>query len=278
MRRLVLKQYVVDTFTDKVFSGNPAAVCVLDKKLSTPVMLNIAKENNLSETAFALKREEDYELRWFTPGGEINLCGHATLACGFVLMNYYETEQKSITFSTKSGELRVVRHENLYDVSLPAYDLKPVPITEEMIQALGTVPQEAYLGRDLLCVFDNEKDVIELSPDPEKLKKLDGLLLQATALSNQKDYDCVSRSFAPKLNVPEDPVCGSGHCHIIPYWTVRLLRNRITAYQASPRGGILYCRSEGPRVILSGEATLYSSGEIYVPSRISHSAKTDIRK
>lgn len=268
MRSLVLKQYVVDAFTDKVFSGNPAAVCVLEQWLPDHLMMNIAKENNLSETAFTVKRDEDYELRWFTPGGEIDLCGHATLACAFVLMNYYETELHSISFSTKSGELQVVRHQDLYEMSFPAYDLEPVPITAEMIAALGAVPQEAYIGRDLLCVFDSETDVMELSPDLEKLKKLDGLLLQATALCSKKEYDCVSRSFAPKLNVAEDPVCGSGHCHIIPYWTVRLLRNRITAYQASDRGGILYCHSEGARVILAGKAVLYSSGEIYVPSGI----------
>ena len=267
MRNLVLKQYVVDAFTDKVFSGNPAAVCVLEKWISKGLMLDIAQENNLSETAFTVKGEDGYELRWFTPGGEIDLCGHATLACAFVLLNYYETDQTEINFLTKGGTLRVVRHKDLYEMSFPAYDLKPVPITQEMIDALGAVPQEAYMGRDLLCVFDHETDVTELTPDLEKLKKLDGLLLQVTALSCKKEYDCVSRSFAPKLNVAEDPVCGSGHCHIIPYWTVRLLRHKITAYQASARGGILYCRSEGARVILAGRAVLYSSGEIYVPAR-----------
>lgn len=264
MRRLVLKQYIVDTFTDKVFSGNPAAVCLLDKWLPDHLMLDIAKENNLSETAFTVKRDENYELRWFTPGGEIDLCGHATLACAFVIMNYYERSRKNISFSTKSGELHVARHKNFYEMSLPAFDLKPVPVTDEIIQALGAVPQEAYVGRDLLCVFDDERDVIELSPDLEKLKKLDGLLLQITSLCRKKEFDCVSRSFAPKLNIAEDPVCGSGYCHIIPYWTVRLLRNKITAYQASPRGGVLYCRSEGSRVILAGRAVLYSRGEIYL--------------
>lgn len=210
-----MKQYVVDAFTDKVFSGNPAAVCVLDEPISEELMMNITKENNLSETAFAVKKGDTYDLRWFTPGGEIDLCGHATLGTAFVIMEYYEKNLKEIAFDTKSGRLSVIKKGELYEMDFPAYQLEPVKISDEMIEAIGAEPSEAYMGRDLLCIFDDEDTVRNLSPEMEKIKKLPGLLLQVTAKG--EEFDCVSRSFAPKLNVAEDPVCGSGHCHIVPY-------------------------------------------------------------
>lgn len=269
MKRNVLKQYVVDAFTDKVFSGNPAAICILDQWLSDGLMMNITRENNLSETAFAVKNGNGYDLRWFTPGGEIDLCGHATLACAFVLLNYYEQDKNSVIFSTMSGPLTVNRRDDLYEMDFPAYELKQVPVTQEMADAIGAAPKAAYMGRDLLCVLENAATVKNLSPDLEKVKKLDGLLLQVTAQADEKEYDCVSRSFAPKLNVAEDPVCGSGHCHIIPYWAKEFAKefakDNLTAYQASPRGGVLYCRMDGSRVILAGKAALYSQAEIYLP-------------
>lgn len=270
MCKIVLKQYIVDAFTDKVFGGNPAAVCVLEHWLPDDLMQSITRENNLSETAFTVKNGERYALRWFTPGGEIDLCGHATLACAHILLNYYEQGKESIVFSTMSGDLNVRRRDGLYEMDFPAYDLKEVPVTQEMTAAIGAAPKEAYMGRDLLCVFGDASTVKNLAPDPEKLKKLDGLLLQATARAEDTGYDCISRSFAPKLNVIEDPVCGSGHCHIIPYWAKKLSRDSLTAYQASPRGGVLYCRMEGNRVILAGKAALYSQAEIYVPGDSSH--------
>lgn len=235
-----MKQYVVDAFTDKVFSGNPAAVCVLDEPISEELMMNITKENNLSETAFAVKKGDAYDLRWFTPGGEIDLCGHATLGTAFVIMEYYEKNLKEIAFDTKSGRLSVIKKGELYEMDFPAYQLEPVKISAEMIEAIGAEPSEAYMGRDLLCIFDDEDIVRNLSPEMEKIKKLPGLLLQVTAKGEK--FDCVSRSFAPKLNVAEDPVCGSGHCHIVPYWAGMTGKEDIVAYQASERGGILYCR------------------------------------
>lgn len=270
MEKKTLKQYVVDAFTDKVFSGNPAAISILDQWLSDELMMSITKENNLSETVFAVKNGGHYDLRWFTPGGEIDLCGHATLACAFVLLNYYEQENNHIAFSTMSGPLTVSRQADLYEMDFPAYDLKEIPVTQEMIDAIGTAPQAAYMGRDLLCVFENADVVKNLAPDLEKLTALDGLLFQATAEADGKEYDCISRSFAPKLNVAEDPVCGSGHCHIIPYWAKKLSKDSLTAYQASPRGGVLYCRMDGKRVIMAGKAALYSQAEIYVPGAVSH--------
>ncbi|WP_294146772.1 PhzF family phenazine biosynthesis protein [uncultured Clostridium sp.] len=257
-----MKQYVADAFTDQVFHGNPAAICILDAWISEELMMNIAIENNFSETAFAVKEGETYRLRWFTPGGEIDLCGHATLACAFVLFNYYETEAGQITFKTLSGELIVEKRDGLYEMDFPAYELTPVPVTEEMAGAIGAVPSEAYMGRDLLCIFENEEIIRALNPNQEKVKSLDGLLLHATARGT--DADCVSRSFAPKCGVAEDAVCGSGHCHIVPYWAKRLKKERITAVQASKRGGILYCRLDGKRVKLAGKAALYSIAELRV--------------
>lgn len=257
-----MKQYVADAFTDKVFSGNPAAVCVLDEPISEELMMNITKENNLSETAFAVKKGDAYDLRWFTPGGEIDLCGHATLGTAFVIMEYYEKNLKEIAFDTKSGRLSVIKKGELYEMDFPAYQLEPVKISDEMIEAIGAEPSEAYMGRDLLCIFDDEDTVRNLSPEMEKIKKLPGLLLQVTAKG--EEFDCVSRSFAPKLNVAEDPVCGSGHCHIVPYWAGMTGKEDLVAYQASERGGILYCSMDRDRVKLSGNVSLYSIGEIFV--------------
>ncbi len=257
-----MKQYVVDAFTDEVFSGNPAAVCITKEWLSDDLMMNITRENNLSETAFAVKERDRYKLRWFTPGGEIDLCGHATLATAFVIMNYYDTHLEEVAFDTLSGVLTVKKKQDLYEMDFPAYELKPKEVTSAMEDAIGARPVEAYMGRDLLCIFESEDVVRGLSPDMEKLKTLDGLLLQVTAKG--REYDCVSRSFAPKLNVPEDPVCGSGHCHIVPYWAKKEGKDDIIACQASRRGGILYCGIEADRVKLAGKAALYSETELFV--------------
>lgn len=257
-----MKQYVVDAFTDEVFHGNQAAICILDGWLSEELMINITRENNFSETAFAVKENEKYHLRWFTPGGEIDLCGHATLACAYVLFRYYIPNRSDVVFTTLSGDLIVRKNEELLEMEFPAYELQAVDITDEMIDAIGAVPKEAYLGRDLLCVFDDEDTVRSLTPDMDKLLSIDGLLLQVTAPG--RDTDCVSRSFAPKLNVIEDPVCGSGHCHIVPYWSGKLQKENIVAYQASKRGGTLYCRMDGDKVFLAGKAALFSECEIYI--------------
>ncbi|MDU5288788.1 MAG: PhzF family phenazine biosynthesis protein [Clostridium sp.] len=258
-----MKQYVVDAFTDKVFKGNPAAVCILSEWIPDMLMQNIAKENNLSETAFTVKRENIYELRWFTPGGEIDLCGHATLGTAYVLFRFIEKDSGSISFQTKSGQLIVKKVNDLYEMDMPAYPLTEVPVTDEMELAIGFRPSEAWLGRDLVCVMADEQQVLQAMPNEERLKELDGLLLQLTAKGTT--YDCVTRSFAPKLNVLEDPVCGSGHCHVIPLWANKIKKRELIAFQASKRSGVLYCRIENDRVILAGKAILYSKAEIYVP-------------
>lgn len=257
-----MKQYVVDAFTDKVFSGNPAAVCVLDKPLSDELMQKITTENNLSETAFALNDGDGYKLRWFTPGGEIDLCGHATLATAYTIFRFYDKEAQSLSFSTLSGILTVKRNGKLLEMDFPAYKLAPTAVTDEIVDALGVRPAAAFMGRDLLCVMESESDVRTAAPDQEKLLKLDGLLVHLTAKG--QDFDCVSRSFAPKCGVAEDPVCGSGHCHIVPYWAETLKKNSLTAYQASRRGGVLHCRIDGERIVLAGEAALFAESEIHV--------------
>ena len=257
-----MKQYIVDAFTDKVFHGNQAAVCVLDKWLPEELMMDITRENNFSETAFTVREGEKYHLRWFTPGGEIDLCGHATLATAFVLLNFYEKAAQRVVFTTLSGDLIVECKGELFEMEFPAYDLKKVEVTAAMEDALGAAVKEAYLARDLLCVLEDEQTVRELTPDLEKIKQIDGLLVHVTARG--KEEDCVSRSFAPKLSVAEDPVCGSGHCHIIPYWADLLGKDELVAYQASRRGGTLYCRREGDKIFMAGKAALYSIDELFV--------------
>ena len=257
-----MKQYVVDAFTNKVFHGNQAAVCVLDEWLSEDLMMDITRENNFSETAFTVKEGAKWHLRWFTPGGEIDLCGHATLGTAFVLLNYYEKAADKVVFTTLSGDLIVTRKNDMYEMEFPAYDLKPVAVTDDMEKALGVRPTAAFMARDLLCVIDDEDKVRNLTPNLEKIKEIDGLLLHVTARG--KAEDCVSRSFAPKLAVAEDPVCGSGHCHIIPYWADKLGKDELVAYQASKRGGTLYCRREGNKIFMAGKAALYSIDELQI--------------
>ena len=258
-----MKQYIVDAFTEKVFAGNPAAVCIMDEWLPEDVMLDITRENNLSETAFAVKEGDHYHLRWFTPGGEIDLCGHATLATSYVIFRFIEPELEEVHFETLSGRLIVTKKGEIYELDFPAYRLNKVEVTQEMLDAVGVDIVEAYLDRDLLCVLKSEEDVRNFAPDFDKIKNLkDGLLLNITAPGSE--CDCVSRSFAPKLDVNEDPVCGSAHCHIIPYWATRLGKEEIVACQASRRGGTLYCRSKGDRVVLGGKAALFSIAEIFL--------------
>lgn len=257
-----MKCYHVDAFAEKVFEGNPAAVCVLDKYPSDALMQKIAGENNLSETAFAVKEGKGYHLRWFTPGGEIDLCGHATLGTAYVLFRFFEKDADAITFQTMSGALTVLKKGDLLEMDFPAYELKQVPVTPAMEDAFGVKITEAWMGRDLLCVTEDADAVPTLAPDQAKLMELDGLLQHITAKG--KEYDSVSRTFAPKLAVAEDPVCGSGHCHIVPLWAKKLGKEKLVARQASKRGGTLYCEMHGDRLSLAGTAVLYSVAELYV--------------
>ena len=255
---------MVDAFADRVFEGNPAAVCVLERWPDEALMMSITRENNLSETAFAVPEGEGYRLRWFTPGGEIDLCGHATLAAAYVIDQFVQPGVQSIRFQTLSGLLTVTRRGELYEMDFPAYTLKQLEVTDAITEALGARPREVWRARDLLCVFDDPETVMNLKPDLDKVRALKGALMQVTAPGTGTEFDCISRTFAPKMEVPEDPVCGSGHCHIVPYWAAKLGKTELTARQASPRGGTLYCRLEGDRVILAGRAALYSVAELMV--------------
>ena len=249
-----MKQYVVDAFTDKVFAGNPAAVCIMDRWLDESTMQSIAIENNLSETAFAVREGDVYHLRWFTPGGEVELCGHATLATAYVITRFVEPELKTVAFDTLSGRLTVEKQDELLTMDFPAFDLKPVPVTDDMVRALGVRPLEAYFGADMVCVLENEEQVRQVVPDQELIRQMDGVCFHITAPGSA--YDCMTRSFAPKCNVAEDPVCGRAHCHVIPLWAGKMGKTEFTAYQASRRGGVLYCRPNGTRTLISGKAAL----------------------
>ena len=215
-----MKQYLVDAFTGTPFSGNPAAVCVMNGWPSEDFMMKLAMENNLSETAFIVREPQGYRLRWFTPGTEVDLCGHATLASAFVILNAVEPGAGSVRFHTRSGVLTVTRRDSLYTMDFPSYELREIPVTEDMERAFGTRPVRAVLGLDLICVFEREEAVRSMCPDQALLMNLPGRLQNATARGGETD--CVSRSFCPKVAVPEDPVCGSAHCQIGAYWAREL--------------------------------------------------------
>ena len=256
-----MKQYIVDAFTSEPFAGNPAAVCVMERWPAEEAMMKLAMENNLSETAFLVQEKDGYRLRWFTPGTEVELCGHATLAAAYVILNHYEPDSKEVRFNTRSGELTVCRKGKLYEMDFPTYELREIPVSDEMERAFGVRPIKAVLGLDLVCVFESEDAVRNMKPDQKLLLGLEGRIQNATARG--KETDCVSRSFCPKLSIEEDPVCGSAHCQIAAYWAGELKKEEIYAYQASKRGGYLHCRlREGKRITISGEAALVAVSEI----------------
>ena len=259
-----MKQYIVDAFTDTVFHGNPAAVCVTDAWLSDEAMQAIAAENNLAETAFVVKEGERYRIRWFTPMTEEELCGHATLAASFVILSFYEPDADEVRYTSISGDLSVKRKGDLFELDFPTYDLSEIPVTDAMEKAYGARLVHAILGLDLNCVFENEETVRRLSPDYELLKKLPGRIWNATAKG--KEYDCVSRSFTPEITVPEDPVCGSAHCQIADWWAGVLKKPVIRAYQASARGGELICEPLGNgRIAIRGKAVLFAVSDLKLP-------------
>ncbi len=258
-----MQYFVVDAFSEELFTGNPAGVCVLDSPISAELMQQIAAENNLSETAFVREEKDHYKLRWFTPRAEIDLCGHATLGTAFVIRNFVDKNAEQMRFSTKSGMLHVHVRGDQYALDFPARMPKPVSVTQMMAAAIKAEPVEAHLSRDLMLVLKSEEEVMSLQPDFDKLSVLEpGLGVIVTAKGKQHDF--VSRCFFPKLGVPEDPVTGSAHCNLIPYWAERLGKNSMTAAQLSARGGVLYCEHNGDRVEIGGKAVLYLRGELMV--------------
>jgi PhzF family phenazine biosynthesis protein len=255
--------YQVDAFATGPFSGNPAAVCPLDAWLDDDTLRNIAAENNLSETAFLVPRGEGYDLRWFTPAIEVDLCGHATLAAGYVVLEHLQPDRDAVAFETMSGTLVVSRDGERLSMDFPARAPEPVALSQALVEALGATPSEVHLSRDVLAVFDNEASVRALSPDQQKLLALDeGLGVIATARGDTVDF--VSRFFVPKAGIAEDPVTGSAHCTLAPFWAERLGKSQLMARQVSPRGGELHCEHRGDRVIMSGQCKLFLTGNIHL--------------
>lgn len=254
----------VDAFASRLFAGNPAAVVTLDDWLPDAVMQAIAAENNLAETAFVVLREPLAPLRWFTPTMEVDLCGHATLATAFVLFQYHDPGSDEVSFETRSGVLNVARHGDRLTLDFPSRSGTSVAISEALASALGARPTEAYQARDLMVVFDSEAVVRDLQPDLDRIAAIDAFAVIVTAPGT--DVDFVSRFFAPRAGIPEDPVTGSAHCTLAPYWSRRLGRDRLTARQVSRRGGELECELRGDRVLISGRCVEYLRGEINVPS------------
>ncbi len=256
--------YQVDAFTDSLFGGNPAAVCLLESWPDDEQLQMIAAENNLAETAYIVTAENGYELRWFTPAVEIDLCGHATLAAAYIIFRFLQPALNQVSFSTKSGVLTVQREtEDRLSLDFPARKPVPADITQAAINAMGKAPIAAWQSRDLMLVYENEADILALEPDWLAFKELNShFAVIATAKGDQADF--VSRFFAPLAGIPEDPVTGSAHCTLIPFWADRLGKDKLLARQLSARGGTLYCQHKGDRVIMSGHAVLFMQGEIYL--------------
>lgn len=252
--------YQVDAFASRVFTGNPAAVCPLEQWLPDEQMQAIAAENNLAETAFFVRNGDGYHLRWFTPTVEVDLCGHATLASAFVIMNHLTPSTKSVQFSTKSGKLAVTRDGDLLSLDFPARPPVECQAHPLLIPALGGRPEKVLASQDYLVVYATEAEVRSLKPDMDALIKVDRFAVIAAAPG--KDVDFISRFFAPKQGIPEDPVTGRAHCTLIPYWSKRLGKKKLHAYQASPRGGEVWCEDRGERVTISGNAVQFLEGTI----------------
>ena len=254
--------FQVDAFTEEKYKGNPAAVCILNKWVKDEQLQKIARENNLSETAFIVKKNDKFELRWFTPTSEIDLCGHATLAAAYVVFNHIESKLNRVKFYTKSGELVVKKRNSLLTMDFPARPAKYCNYPERLNEAINIKPEEVLKARDYLLIYDNEKQIKKINPDFNKLKKLDtvGIIVS----SRGEKYDFVSRFFAPSIGVNEDPVTGSSHTTLIPYWAKRLKKSDMIAYQYSKRGGTLYCENHKNRVSIAGNAVIYLKGNIFI--------------
>ncbi len=253
--------YQVDAFTSRLFSGNPAAVCPLEKWLPDEKMQAIAAENNLAETAFFVPDGDGrYRLRWFTPQVEVDLCGHATLASAFIVLNDLTSGKNSVRFETKSGTLTVSREGDLFSLDFPARPPLPCEPCPGLLNALGGRPETILASDDYLLIYRSEEEVRALKPKMDGLLNIDRFAVIVTAPAKQVDF--VSRFFAPAKGVPEDPVTGRAHCTLIPYWSKRLGKSKLHALQVSPRGGELWCEDRGDRVIISGRAVRFLEGTI----------------
>lgn len=255
-----LPVYQIDAFAEHIFEGNPAAVIPLDVWLDDKLMQAIAAENNLSETAFFVPTENGFYIRWFSPAREVKLCGHATLASAFVLFNILGYKSDRIEFDSLSGILSVAKQGELLTLDFPAQIPVECEIPEDLIQGLGVRPIACLKHTDYIAVFDNEEIIAAMQPNHDYLKKLD--LRGVCATAPGKNYDFVSRFFAPRYGIPEDPVTGSAHTQLTPYWAEKLNKTRLSAKQISARGGKLQCELSGDRILISGKAVKYLEGSI----------------
>jgi PhzF family phenazine biosynthesis protein len=252
--------YQIDAFSSRVFGGNPAAVCPLKEWLDDGVLQAIAQENNLSETAFFVPVENGYHIRWFTPVAEVDLCGHATLASAYVILNIMNSSMSRVSFRSRSGILTVSKESDLLAMDFPSQPPRSCDASAELLEGLGKKPLQVLCSEDFFVVFSNEGEVRSLEPDMAKLKSLPlrGVIVTAPG----GDADFVSRFFAPKYGIPEDPVTGSAHCALTPYWATTLKKKALKAHQISKRGGELFCSDHGKRVSIAGRAVKYLEGTI----------------
>ena len=261
--------YQVDAFASEVFRGNPAAVVPCPEPLPVELMQNIAMENNLSETAFIHRAADGhYDIRWFTPAVEVDLCGHATLAAAYVVVNELEPGLPSVAFNSGVGLLEVDTRDGTLILDFPSRPPRAIELAPALVEAMGKAPVEVLKARDLVLVYEKESDVVALRPDFQKLAAASTFGVLATARGNNVDF--VSRCFFPAVGIDEDPVTGSAHCTLIPFWAERLRRNTLTALQRSARGGELFCELKDDRVHIGGRVVPYLKGEITVPET-SHS-------
>jgi predicted PhzF superfamily epimerase YddE/YHI9 len=254
--------FQVDAFTGRLFGGNPAAVCPLQEWLDDAVLQAIARENNLSETAYFVHRGDRYDLRWFTPAMEVDLCGHATLASAHVILNCLPSREDKVVFATRSGELTVCRDGDLLSMDFPVQRAGPCQPHPSLVEALGGKPREILRAAYYLVVYESEEEILALRPKMDLLASLDGVAVIVTAAGKEADF--VSRFFAPAYGIPEDPVTGSAHRTLVPYWSKKLGKTRLHARQVSARGGELFCEDRGERVTIAGRAVLYLTGTVYL--------------
>ena len=261
---MTIPMHQVDAFTSKPFGGNPAAVCLLSEPRADDWMQLVAREMNLSETAFLLRKGDDLRLRWFTPAAEVDLCGHATLATAHVAWDVgLLAPDEPARFQTRSGELRATRTGKLIELDFPSWPQEPIQLTPELAGAIGAEPRYACRSHDdLFVIVDSEEVVRGLDPDLAALAKLARRVVSVTAAASDPAFDFVSRSFGPSVGIDEDPVCGSAHCCLGPLWRSRLGKEKLRAYQASARGGVIDIRFTGDRIMLGGEAVTTLKGEL----------------
>ncbi len=255
--------YQINAFTGDYFQGNPAGVCLLEEELDAHLMQHIARENNLSETAFVVEKSGQFTIRWFTPSVEVDLCGHATLASAKAIFEFTNCKKKTIRFHSKSGLLEVMKEEDLYKMNFPADTIQQAVLPASIQKAFHQTAEEVFMGKtDYLLIFRNEESVREANPDMKILEKSDGRGVIITARGTKADF--VSRFFAPQSGIPEDPVTGSAHTTLVPYWSKRLNKKKLIAHQLSERGGELHCINLADRVEIAGKALLYLEGHIIV--------------